>query len=259
MARHVEVQVVGDGQGGVAVLGDRDCSVQRRNQKVVEEAPAPALPGTLRAGLAESARLLAASVGYRSVGTVEFLVDPAPRRVLLPRGEHPPAGRARCDRGWSPALDLVEAMLRVAAGDTSVVAAARPGRCTATRSRPALYAEDPAQGFLPSAGLLTEVAFPPGVRVDTWVETGTEVTPHYDPLLAKVVAAGDDAGQARSRRWRDALDGTRLAGIETNREWVRGRRCATALSAAADHSTGLYEATAVPAADRRGRRRAPGW
>ncbi len=238
VARHVEVQVVGDGRGGVAVLGDRDCSVQRRNQKVVEEAPAPALPDALRAGLAESARRLAVSVGYRSVGTVEFLVDPV-------RHEHyflEVNTRLQVEHGVTElvtGLDLVEAMLRVAAGDSSVVAAGSPAaRGCAIEAR--LYAEDPAQGFLPSAGLLTEVAFPPGVRVDTWVATGTEVTPHYDPLLAKVVAAGTTR-EAAVDALADALDGTRLAGIETNREWV-GAVLRDGAFRAADHSTGLYEA-----------------
>ena len=225
VARHVEVQVVGDGRGGVAVLGDRDCSVQRRNQKVVEEAPAPGLPADLRAGLAESARALAAAVAYRSAGTVEFLVDPA-------SGEHfflEVNTRLQVEHGVTElvcGVDLVEAMLRVAAGDTSFVAAgdrAPVGHAVEAR----LYAEDPTQGFRPCAGLLTRVVLPgndaagggAGARVDTWVDTGTEVTPHYDPLLAKVITGGPDRAAAVDRL-AGALDATRLDGIETNREWV---------------------------------------
>ncbi|HET9292601.1 MAG TPA: biotin carboxylase N-terminal domain-containing protein, partial [Actinomycetes bacterium] len=194
VARHVEVQVVGDGRGGVAVLGDRDCSVQRRHQKVVEEAPAFGLPPGLRAALAADARALAASVDYRSVGTVEFLVDPL-------RGEHhflEVNTRLQVEHGVTEAvtgLDLVEIMLAVAAGDTSAVDAGDPapdGHAVEAR----LYAEDPAQGFRPSTGLLTEVGFPTAVRVDTWVDAGTEISPLYDPLLAKVVARGDDRAAA---------------------------------------------------------------
>jgi urea carboxylase len=238
VARHVEVQVLGDGAGGVAVLGDRDCSVQRRNQKVVEEAPAPALPDELRAGLAESARMLAASVRYRSVGTVEFLVDPVHHEHYFLEVNT----RLQVEHGVTElvtGLDLVEAMIRVAAGDTSLVAAGTPAtRGCAVEAR--LYAEDPAQGFRPAAGLLTEVAFPDGVRVDTWVEAGTDVTPHYDPLLAKVVAHGDTRDEAVARL-AAALDATRLTGIETNREWVAAVLGDRAFRAAT-HSTGRYEA-----------------
>jgi urea carboxylase len=238
VARHVEVQVVGDGRGGVAVLGDRDCSVQRRNQKVVEEAPAPALSGSLRAGLASSARLLAESVDYRSVGTVEFLVDPEHQEHYFLEVNT----RLQVEHGVTElvtGLDLVEAMVRIAGGDAAVVEAGTPpSRGHAVEAR--LYAEDPAQGFLPSSGLLTEVAFPPGVRVDTWVATGTEVSPHYDPLLAKVVTYGETRAAAVDALVA-ALDGTRLAGIETNREWV-GAVLRDEAFRSAEHSTGLYEA-----------------
>jgi urea carboxylase len=233
VARHVEVQVVGDGQGGVAVLGDRDCSVQRRNQKVIEEAPAPGLPAELRAGLASSARALVAAVGYRSAGTVEFLVDPASGGHFFLEVNT----RLQVEHGVTElvcGVDLVEAMLRVAAGDTAFVAAGdRVPAGHAVEAR--LYAEDPTQGFRPCAGLLTRVVLPGGAevppggaggsggsggaRVDTWVDTGTEVTPHYDPLLAKVITGGPDRAAAIDRL-AGALDATRLDGIETNREWV---------------------------------------
>ncbi|WP_437751880.1 urea carboxylase [Sorangium sp. So ce1389] len=217
--RHVEVQIAGDGRGDVLVLGDRDCSVQRRNQKVIEEAPAPDLPPALRRALAESARALAAKVAYRNVGTVEFLVDPA-------RAEHyflEVNTRLQVEHGVTElctGVDLVEWMLRIAAGDTAFFAGGDPPlRGHASEAR--LYAEDPARGFLPSAGLLTEVSYPEGegVRVDGWVETGTEVSALYDPLLAKLLVRGADRAAAVAAL-RGAVGETRLGGIETNREWV---------------------------------------
>ncbi|XYH93246.1 urea carboxylase [Sorangium sp. So ce1128] len=217
--RHVEVQIAGDGRGNVLVLGDRDCSVQRRNQKVIEEAPAPDLPHALRRALAESARALAAKVAYRNVGTVEFLVDPA-------RAEHyflEVNTRLQVEHGVTElctGVDLVAWMLRIAAGDTAFFAGGDPplgGHAIEAR----LYAEDPARGFLPSAGLLTEVSYPEGegVRVDGWVETGTEVSALYDPLLAKLLVHGADRAAAVAAL-RGAVGETRLGGIETHREWV---------------------------------------
>ncbi|XXX72464.1 urea carboxylase [Sorangium sp. So ce134] len=217
--RHVEVQIAGDGRGNVLVLGDRDCSVQRRNQKVLEEAPAPDLPPRLRSALAESARALAAKVAYRNVGTVEFLVDPA-------RAEHyflEVNTRLQVEHGVTElctGVDLVAWMLRIAAGDTAFFEGGDPplsGHAIEAR----LYAEDPARGFLPSAGLLTEVRIPEGagVRVDGWVETGTEVSALYDPLLAKVLVRGADRAAAVAAL-RAAVGETRIGGIETNREWV---------------------------------------
>jgi urea carboxylase len=215
--RHVEVQVMGDGRGRVVVLGDRDCSVQRRNQKVIEEAPAPGLPERTRRALAESARSLAAAVRYRNAGTVEFLVDPV-------SGEHyflEVNTRLQVEHGVTElvtGVDVVEWMLRIASGATDVLSGDPASSGHAIEAR--LYAEDPARGFLPSAGLLTEVRFADGVRVDGWIESGAEVSAHYDPLLAKVLvhrATREDAAAALSR----AIDETRLSGIETNRAWVR--------------------------------------
>ncbi len=234
VARHVEVQVVGDGRGGVAVLGDRDCSVQRRNQKVVEEAPAPALPPALRQALAGSARALAASVDYRSVGTVEFLVDPA-------RGEHhflEVNTRLQVEHGVTElvtGLDLVEVMLDVAATGTIPPDVTPVGHAVEAR----IYAEAPAQAFRPSAGLLTDVRFPADARVDTWVDAGTEVTPLYDPLLAKVLVRGADRADAVAGL-AAALAGTRLSGVETNREWV-GAVLGDAAFADVTHGTATYE------------------
>ncbi|WP_327743585.1 5-oxoprolinase/urea amidolyase family protein [Streptomyces europaeiscabiei] len=216
-ARHVEVQVFGDGDGLVVTFGDRDCSLQRRNQKVVEEAPAPGLPDHVRERLTASARDLCASVEYRSAGTVEFVYDAAREEAYFLevnarlQVEHPVTEEIY-------GVDLVAWMLRLARGDSAVVQAPAQPRGHAVEAR--IYAEDPSRAHRPSAGLLTRVEFPPDVRVDGWVETGTEVTTSYDPLLAKVVAHGSDRAHAL-RRLDEALAGTRVDGIETNLGLVR--------------------------------------
>ncbi|MGW3241248.1 urea carboxylase [Streptomyces sp. NPDC001070] len=211
-ARHVEVQVFGDGRGRVVTFGDRDCSLQRRNQKVLEEAPAPGLPDPVRRRLADSARALCASVGYRSAGTVEYVYDAARGEAYFLevntrlQVEHPVTEEVY-------GVDLVEWMLRLAQGDTAVVTEPGAPRGHAVEAR--VYAEDPSRGHRPSAGVLTEVAFPEDVRVDAWVATGTEVTTAYDPMLAKVIARGADREDALERLAR-ALSSTRIGGIETN-------------------------------------------
>jgi len=217
-ARHVEVQIFGDGRGGVLVLGERDCSLQRRNQKVVEETPAPDLPPDIRALLHRAAGDLGRSVAYESAGTVEFIydVDRAQASFLEVNTrlqvEHPVTEAVY-------GIDLVEWMVRQAAGAFTL-----PDPATLTPRGAAievrLYAEDPARDFRPSAGLLTEVRFPDGIRLDGWVETGTEVTAHYDPLLAKLIAHGPDRAAALSTL-AHALDATRIGGIETNLAWLR--------------------------------------
>ncbi|MEH0543296.1 5-oxoprolinase/urea amidolyase family protein [Streptomyces sp. B21-105] len=216
-ARHVEVQVFGDGRGDVVVLGDRDCSLQRRNQKVLEEAPAPGIPDHVRARLAAGARDLCASVRYRSAGTVEYVYDAAREEAYFLevntrlQVEHPVTEEIY-------GVDLVAWMLRLARGEEDVVRDPGPPRGHAVEAR--LYAEDPSRGHRPSAGLLTRVEFPEGVRVDGWVETGTEVTTSYDPMLAKVIAHGPDRTEAL-RRLDAALARTRIDGIETNLGLVR--------------------------------------
>ncbi|MBZ0076826.1 urea carboxylase [Bordetella hinzii] len=217
-ARHVEVQIFGDGQGRVVALGERDCSVQRRNQKVIEETPAPHLPEATRAALLEAAVRLGVSVGYRSAGTVEFIYDERAGQFYFLevntrlQVEHPVT---ECVTG----LDLVECMLRVAAGDAlDWEAMARPPEGAAIEVR--LYAEDPLKQFQPSPGVLTEVSFPPGPRVDGWISTGTEVPAFYDPLLAKLIVHGRDRAQAL-QRLSEALGATRLHGIATNLDYLR--------------------------------------
>ncbi|MER6118119.1 5-oxoprolinase/urea amidolyase family protein [Streptomyces sp. NPDC001743] len=233
-ARHVEVQVFGDGRGRVVTFGDRDCSLQRRNQKVLEEAPAPGLPAPIRALLTDSARELCASVGYRSAGTVEFVYDAARAEAYFLevntrlQVEHPVTEEIH-------GVDLVEWMLRLAQGETSVVRRPEAPRGHAVEAR--VYAEDPSRDHRPGAGLLTRVAFPrgEGLRVDGWIETGTEVTTAYDPMLAKVIAYGADRAEALARL-DAALAATRIDGIETNLGLVRAA-LADERVRAATHST----------------------
>jgi urea carboxylase len=226
-ARHVEVQIFGDGTGRVVSLGDRDCSLQRRNQKVIEEAPAPNLPDDVRAQLHSSSRALAAALAYRSAGTVEFVYDPRRKEASFLevnarlQVEHPVTEAVT-------GVDLAEWMFRLARGEVDVLAGhltagstlgAVPVRGHSVEAR--VYAEDPSRDYRPSTGTLVAVEFPgavagdPAPRVDTWVEAGTEVSASYDPLLAKVVAVGADRDEAFDRLGR-ALDATVLHGIEVN-------------------------------------------
>jgi urea carboxylase len=216
-ARHVEVQIFGDGNGVVAVLGERDCSAQRRNQKVLEETPAPRLPEEVRQRLHEAARRLGQTARYRSAGTCEFMYDAEAEEFYFLevntrlQVEH-------CVTEEVSALDLVEWMVRLAAGDELPLAEYQHspnGHAIEAR----IYAEDPNKGFQPSCGLLTEVLFPSNVRVDGWVERGSEVTPYYDPMIAKVIAHAPTRDEAIAKL-HAALLSTRLDGIETNLDYV---------------------------------------
>ncbi len=217
-ARHIEVQVFGDGHGQVVALGERDCSLQRRNQKVVEETPAPGLTDSVRAGLMASAVRLAQSVNYQSAGTVEFVYDISSEQFYFLEVNT----RLQVEHGVTEqvtGVDLVEWMVRVAAGDSRMLRAYRhqpQGHAIQVR----LYAEDPARGFRPSSGLLTEVQFGGDIRVDTWVRTGTEVSSYYDPMLAKLISHAPTREQA-SERLQQALAETRVYGIETNLDYLR--------------------------------------
>ncbi len=217
-ARHIEVQIFGDGQGRVVALGERDCSLQRRNQKVVEETPAPGLPAATRKAMHDAAIRLGQSVNYRSAGTVEFIYEPESDSFWFLevntrlQVEHPVTEMVT-------GVDLIAAMLQVAAGTSPDWAALeKPPRGAAMEVR--LYAEDPLRQFQPSPGVLTEVFFPDDVRVDGWVSTGSEVTPYYDPMLAKIIVHGDDREAALEKLSR-ALEKTRLHGIATNLDYLR--------------------------------------
>jgi len=235
-ARHVEVQVFGDGEGRVVSLSDRDCTLQRRHQKVIEEAPAPNLPDSVRERMHEAARALAASAKYRSAGTVEFIYDAEREEASFLefntrlQVEHPVTERIL-------GIDLVEWMIRAASGDTAFLDAvpdAGPAVIgAAVEAR--VYAEDPARDHLPSAGLLTCVDFPEDVRVDTWIERGLDVPATYDPMLAKIITAGGTRAQAWAALGR-ALAETRIEGVHTNLGQLRAA-AVDARVAAVQHDT----------------------
>ncbi len=215
-ARHVEVQVFGDGNGHAIALGERDCSAQRRNQKVIEETPAPGLNDATRRELHETAVRLAKAVKYRSAGTVEFVLDARTQQFYFLevntrlQVEHPVTEMVH-------GIDLVEWMIKLAAGELSELSTPKSnGHSIEVR----LYAEDPGKNFQPSAGVLTEVKFPHDARVDTWVETGSEITPHYDPLVAKLIVHAPTRHEAIARL-QSSLAHTRLEGIETNLLYLR--------------------------------------
>jgi propionyl-CoA carboxylase alpha chain len=211
-SRHVEVQVLADSHGRVVAVGERDCSVQRRHQKIVEEAPA-AIPDPLRHRLFDAAVAAARSVGYVGAGTVEFLVDADGEPAFLEMNtrlqvEHPVTEAVT-------GLDLVALQLSIAEGAPLPFDAPPPVRGHAIEAR--LYAEDPAAGWRPSTGTLHRIAVPGGVRVDAGVVDGDEVSAHYDPLLAKVVAHGPSR-DAAARKLAAALAAASLHGPVTNRD-----------------------------------------
>ncbi|MGZ9666869.1 urea carboxylase [Pseudomonas sp. GNP014] len=223
-ARHLEVQVFGDGRGEVIALGVRDCSVQRRNQKVLEETPAPNLPDGMAEALCAAAIKLAQAVNYRSAGTVEFVFDSeAQRFYFLEVNTRLQVEHGVTEQVWG--VDLVRWMIELAAGDlpplSTLYGALKPeGHAIQAR----LYAEDPGRDFQPSPGLLTAVEFPPAngirLRIDTWVEAGCEIPPYFDPMLAKVITWAPTREQARAEL-HQALGDSLLYGVETNRDYLR--------------------------------------
>ncbi|MFT4046370.1 MAG: 5-oxoprolinase/urea amidolyase family protein [Solimonas sp.] len=217
-ARHVEVQIFGDGGGKVIALGERDCSLQRRNQKVVEEAPAPRLPESVRTAMIAAAIRLGEAARYRSAGTVEFLYDAQREDFFFLEVNT----RLQVEHGVTEAvrgIDLVEWMVRGAAGDYGFLDAPLPepgGHAIQVR----VYAEDPALDYRPTSGTLTQVSFPTDARVETWCEAGTEVSAWYDPMLAKLIVHAPDRDQAVAAM-QSVLARSRLSGIETNLRWLR--------------------------------------
>ena len=278
--RHIEVQVLADAHGSVVHLGERECSLQRRHQKVIEEAPSPLLDEATRARIGEAACETARSVGYRGAGTVEFIVSAdAPDAFFFMemntrlQVEHPVTEQIT-------GLDLVEQQLRIAAGEPLGLtqdAVALTGHAFEAR----VYAEDPASGFLPTGGRVTRVRHPggEGIRVDTAIEDGLDVSVDYDPMLAKIVAWGPDRDTAR-KRLVAALGDTAVFGFPTNVEFLRtllevpdvvagtmdtgliAREAAALAPAAVDERTFLEAALLLDGADPNARgpwQRGDGW
>jgi acetyl/propionyl-CoA carboxylase alpha subunit len=217
--RHVEVQVFGDTHGTIVHLHERECSIQRRHQKLIEESPAPNLPLATKRGLAEAAVAGARAIRYVNAGTMEFLVDAAGGFYFLEMNtriqvEHPVTEEVT-------GLDLVVEQLRVAAGERlswrqeDIV---QRGAAIEVR----VYAEDPDKNFLPSPGTITRLTIPEGdaLRVESGVASGSVVSVHYDPLLFKLIARGRDRDDALARM-REALAGTVVEGVSTTLPFLR--------------------------------------
>ena len=214
--RHIEIQVFADAHGNAVHLGERDCTAQRRRQKVIEEAPSPVVSSAMREAMGRDAVAAALAVGYRGAGTVEFIVDADLKHFFLEMNtrlqvEHPVTEMVT-------GLDLVEWQLRVAAGEPLPLGQADihfTGHAIEAR----LYAEDPYAGFAPQTGTVRwwrpQLALQGGVRIDDGIEEGSEISPFYDPLLAKIIVHGRDRGDA-IRRLRAALQNAPLLGLRNN-------------------------------------------
>jgi acetyl/propionyl-CoA carboxylase alpha subunit len=210
--RHVEIQLLGDGRGEAVALGERECSLQRRHQKVLEESPSPALDEELRTRMSEAARAVARAIGYRSAGTAEFVLDGSDFYFLELNGriqvEHPVTELVT-------GLDLVAAQLELAEGGELPDPRELRGHAVEVR----LYAEDP-RTFLPQTGRLERLRLPDGIRVDAGVEEGDEIGLAYDPMIAKLIAAGETRAEALDRL-AAALDETEVEGVVTNLPFLR--------------------------------------
>ena len=236
--RHVEVQALGDGEGGILILGDRDCSLQRRHQKLIEECPAPNLPDPVRSRMHDDARALLSSVRYQSVGTVEFLYDPEREAAAFLEVNT----RLQVEHGITElvfGVDLVRWMLELAAGELPPLDALEGELMASGWAMEArLCAEDPKYDFRPTPGWVSVCKFPeaPWLRTDTWLRSGVDISAHYDSLLAKVMACGSTREEAR-QQLRTALEGSVLHGVETNREFLHQVLGSDAF-AEAKHDTG---------------------
>ncbi|MFT5659947.1 MAG: urea carboxylase [Sulfurimonas sp.] len=217
LARHIEVQIFGDGKGFIATLGDRDCSVQRRNQKVIEETPAPGISEETRIALYKAAKSLTASVSYLSAGTVEFVYDTTTDEFYFLEVNT----RLQVEHGITEevtGVDLVEWMIRQAYGKNPSLYEykhAPKGHSIEVR----IYAEDPAKNFQPCSGILTNVNFAKDIRCDTFIETGLEVSAFYDPMIAKLLVKADNRKEALEKI-SQAIDETAIDGIESNLRYL---------------------------------------
>lgn len=216
-ARHIEVQIFGDGLGNVKTLGERDCSIQRRNQKVIEETPAPNLSDELREELFIASEKLAKAVNYKSAGTVEYIYDTSADKFYFLEVNT----RLQVEHGITEevcGVDLVEWMIKIAAGDnTALLNYTHNPKGHAIEVR--VYAEDGGKNFQPSTGLITKVEFPSDIRVDTWIEDGCEVSPFYDPLLAKLIVVSNTR-EENILKLQDVLEKSKIYGIESNLSYL---------------------------------------
>jgi 3-methylcrotonyl-CoA carboxylase alpha subunit len=234
--RHIEMQVFGDTHGNVVHLFERDCSVQRRHQKILEEAPAPGLSGAKRNEIGSAAVAAAKAIGYSGAGTVEFIAEQDGRFYFMEMNtrlqvEHPVTEMVT-------GLDLVEWQLRVASGEKLPLSQkdiSFSGHAIEAR----IYAEDPARDFLPATGRVVHLKFPEGARVDAGVAAGGEITPWYDPMIAKLIVHGADRAAALAGL-RQALAETEIAGVTTNVAFLQ-RVAGCRAFGSADLDTGLIE------------------
>lgn len=216
-ARHVEIQVFGDGKGDAIALGERDCSLQRRNQKVVEETPAPNFPAATRTKMMTAAKLLVSSMNYKCAGTVEFIYDEARDEFYFLevnarlQVEHPITESVT-------GLDLVEWMLYIAADRAPDFSQTITPKGASMEVR--LYSENPVKDFLPSPGQITDITFPKNARIDTWVTKGTTISAEYDPTIAKIIVSGTDRADCLANL-RKALDETVVYGVVSNLDYLR--------------------------------------
>lgn len=216
-ARHVEVQVFGDGRGGAIALGERDCSLQRRHQKIVEETPAPKLSDTTRAAMRKAAQSLVSTMKYKCAGTVEFIYDEKNDEFYFLEVN----ARLQVEHTITEevtGLDLVEWMLYIAADRPPSFEKEIVPKGAAIEVR--IYAENPVKDFLPSPGQITDVHFPEDARVDTWVVKGSRISPEYDPTIAKMIVWGKDRDEAIKKMVK-ALDETVIYGPVTNIDYLR--------------------------------------
>ena len=229
-ARHIEVQILGDGKGETISLGERDCSAQRRNQKVIEETPAPNLSESKRSEICKRAESLMSSVNYRNAGTVEFIYDTdTDAFYFLEVNTRLQVEHGVTEEVWG--IDLVEQMLNIAsAQDTNLLSLKSSLNAKGHAIQVRVYAENTLEDFQPSAGLLSAVTFPTeaNLRTDYWIQTGIEVSPLFDPMLAKIITKGHDRAEALLTL-QSALNQTQIYGIETNLHYLstllRGPEC----------------------------------
>jgi urea carboxylase len=216
-ARHIEVQIFGDGKGNIKTLGERDCSIQRRNQKVIEETPAPNISDELREELFEASYKLAKAVDYKSAGTVEYIYDTKEKKFYFLEVNT----RLQVEHGITEevcSVDLVEWMIKIAYGDnTPLLEYEHNPKGHAIEVR--VYAEDGGKNFQPSTGLITKVELPKDARCDTWIEDGCEVSPFYDPLLVKIITVSEDR-ESNIKKLQKSLQKSKIYGIESNLSYL---------------------------------------